>query len=64
MPADRVRIRIRRTRLIENATMRRKLEAGEQFPQLELTIEDGSTVTLPDDIGTGQAIVLFYRGHW
>ncbi len=44
--------------------MRRKLEAGEQFPQLELTIEDGSTVTLPDDIGTGQAIVLFYRGHW
>ena len=27
--------------------MSRKLEAGEQFPQLELNIEDGSTVTLP-----------------
>ena len=44
--------------------MTRKLEAGDQFPQLTLNIEDGSTVTLPDDIGTGQAIVLFYRGHW
>ncbi len=44
--------------------MGRKLEGGDQFPQLELNTEDGSTVTLPDDIGTPQAIVLFYRGHW
>lgn len=44
--------------------MGQKLEAGDQFPQLELNMEDGSTVTLPDDIDTGQAIVLFYRGHW
>ena len=44
--------------------MSSKLEAGDRFPQVELNIEDGSTVTLPDDIGTSQAIVLFYRGHW
>ena len=44
--------------------MARKLETGDQFPQLKLNIEDGSTVTLPDDIDTRQAIVLFYRGHW
>ena len=44
--------------------MNRKLEAGDSFPQLELNLEDGSTVTLPDDIDTPHAIVLFYRGHW
>ena len=44
--------------------MSRKLEAGDQFPQITLNVEDGTTVTLPDDIGTPQAIVLFYRGHW
>lgn len=44
--------------------MTRKLEAGDPFPQLKLNIVDGSTVALPDDIATPQAIVLFYRGHW
>ncbi len=44
--------------------MTRKLAGGDRFPRLELNIEDGSTLTLPDDIGTSQAIVLFYRGHW
>ena len=44
--------------------MSRKLEAGDQFPQIALNVEDGTTVTLPDDISTAQAIVLFYRGHW
>ncbi len=44
--------------------MSKKIEAGDQFPQITLKIEDGNTVTLPDDIDTPQAIVLFYRGHW
>ena len=44
--------------------MSSKLQAGDRFPDLELKIEDGSTVSLPGDIGTSQAIVLFYRGHW
>lgn len=44
--------------------MSRKLEAGDQFPRIALNVEDGTTVTLPDDIDTSQAIVLFYRGHW
>ncbi len=41
-----------------------KLGAGDQFPSLSLTIQDGSTVALPGDISTPYAIVLFYRGHW
>ena len=40
------------------------LTGGEVFPTLRLNMSDGSTVTLPDDIETPLAIVLFYRGHW
>ena len=41
-----------------------KLAAGDQFPSLSLSIADGSTVSLPEDISTPYALVLFYRGHW
>ena len=44
--------------------MTRKLEAGDQFPQINLNIVGGSAITLPDDIDTDHAIILFYRGHW
>ena len=44
--------------------MSQKLEAGAQFPPIALSVEDGTTVTVPDDMDTPQAIVLFYRGHW
>jgi peroxiredoxin len=44
--------------------MAEKLVGGDAFPQLTLNIEDGSSVTLPDDIATPFAVVLFYRGHW
>ena len=41
-----------------------KLGGGELFPTLSLTMSDGRTVTLPKDITTPLAVVLFYRGHW
>ncbi len=44
--------------------MAEKLVGGEAFPQLTLNIEHGSPITLPDDIATPFAVVLFYRGHW
>ena len=40
------------------------LAARDQFPSLTLNVVGGDTVTLPDDIDTPFAIVLFYRGHW
>jgi peroxiredoxin len=41
-----------------------KLDSGDSFPQIQLNALDGSKITLPDDIQTEHAVVLFYRGHW
>ncbi|MEM7407938.1 MAG: hypothetical protein AAF458_21790 [Pseudomonadota bacterium] len=44
--------------------MAQKLDAGEQFPQLELDLVSGGSLVLPDGIETRYLIALFYRGHW
>lgn len=44
--------------------MSNQLGAGEQLPQLQLNVVGGDSITLPDDIETDYAVVLFYRGHW
>lgn len=44
--------------------MSKQLIAGDSFPQLRLNIAGGDSLTLPDDIQTDYAVVLFYRGHW
>ena len=44
--------------------MAEKLNGGDTFPELKLSIAGGGTVTLPNDIETPYALVLFYRGHW
>ena len=41
-----------------------KLAGGDDFPSLSLNIAGGGTVSLPDDIDTDYAVILFYRGHW
>jgi len=41
-----------------------KLDTGDQFPSMTLTVVGGETLTIPDDINASYAIVLFYRGHW
>ena len=41
-----------------------KLNPGELFPSLSLNIAGGEKLTLPDDIVSTMALVLFYRGHW
>ncbi len=40
------------------------LAPGTRFPDLELRCVDGSTLKLPDGLGTGWSVVLFYRGHF
>ncbi len=40
------------------------LQQGAKFPSLTFKTVDGGTITLPDDIPTRYAAVLFYRGHW
>ncbi len=41
-----------------------KLRSGDKLPSLNLNLVGGGSVTLPDDIETDFAVVLFYRGHW
>ena len=44
--------------------MAEKLDAGSKFPSVALRMLDGSSLTLPDQIDSDYAVVLFYRGHW
>lgn len=41
-----------------------KLDRTAMFPALTLNIAGASAVTLPTDIQTPYAVLLFYRGHW
>lgn len=41
------------------------LDIGDPFPGLTLDLAGGAgTLVLPDALGAGYNIVLFYRGHW
>ena len=41
-----------------------KIDNGGQFPDLELSIVGAGKLSIPGDINTPCALVLFYRGHW
>ena len=41
-----------------------KLNLLDRFPKLTLALAGGGSLTLPDDLQTPYAVVLFYRGHW
>ena len=44
--------------------MSKKLDTGDAFPQLNLSLAGGGSMTVPDDLGGAYAVLLFYRGHW
>jgi hypothetical protein len=44
--------------------MAEKLDAGSTFPEIRLQHLDGRALSLPGDIETDYAVVLFFRGHW
>jgi hypothetical protein len=44
--------------------MAEKLDAGDVFPSLMLTLADGQSLTVPDDLDAKYKVILFYRGHW
>ena len=41
-----------------------KLDAGQRFPSMTLSLVGGGSVTLPDGLDGAYALILFYRGHW
>lgn len=44
--------------------MAEKLDTGDAFPTMSLNLVGGDTVTVPGDLRSNYAILLFYRGHW
>ena len=40
------------------------LHPGDRFPTLTVTLTGGGTLALPDDLGGGFGVILFYRGAW
>ncbi len=44
--------------------MAEKLNLLDTFPSITLSLAGGGTMSLPEDLTTPYAIVLFYRGHW
>jgi peroxiredoxin len=44
--------------------MSEKLDTGDAFPQLSLSLAGGGSMAVPDDLGGNYAVLLFYRGHW
>ena len=41
-----------------------RLDTGDTFPTMTLSLARGSSMTIPDDLGDGLSVVLLYRGEW
>ncbi|MEL0091074.1 MAG: hypothetical protein VW714_11390 [Rhodospirillales bacterium] len=41
-----------------------KLAAGQIFPDISITLSDGSAMHLPIDMGDGWKVIIFFRGNW
>ena len=44
--------------------MGEKLQQGDRFPALTLTLVDGGAFQFPGEMPGRYAALLFYRGHW
>jgi hypothetical protein len=44
--------------------MPNQLDLLDTFPSITLSLTGGATLTIPEEIETPYAILLFYRGHW
>jgi hypothetical protein len=40
------------------------LDTKDGFPRLAMQLVSGETLILPEGLGEGYRVVLFYRGHW
>ena len=41
-----------------------KLDVGDIFPELTFQLLDQPDLSIPQDIGGKQSVLLFYRGEW
>lgn len=42
----------------------RKLDAGDQFPEMSLDLVDGSAISIPSGQSADYSVLLGYRGKW
>jgi len=42
----------------------KKLDRGETFPNIALSVVNGDDLTLPEDVKGSWTVLLAYRGHW
>ena len=40
------------------------LDVNDAFPKMELQLVSGETLMLPEGLGEGYGVVLWYRGYW
>lgn len=40
------------------------LDVDDLFPSMELRLLSGDSMNIPDELGDGYSVVLFYRGYW
>ena len=40
------------------------LDVNDVFPELELRLVSGKTLSLPEGTGKGYGVLLLYRGYW
>jgi peroxiredoxin len=45
-------------------TEKKKLDSGDLFPQMELRLTDGSSMSIPDILKGSWTVLLVYRGGW
>ena len=53
-----------RLNVLEEHGMSEKLVQGDRFPTVDLSLTDGSTLTLPDQAPGRYFALLFFRGAW
>jgi peroxiredoxin len=44
--------------------MTRQLNAGDIFPTYQISIADGRSLVIPDDLQGEYGVIIFYRGVW
>ncbi len=49
---------------LEKSMSDNRLDGGGQLPELKLKVGQTDVISLPNDIETDYAIILFYRGYW
>jgi hypothetical protein len=40
------------------------LDANDSFPELDIRLISGETLSLPEGFGEGYGVLLLYRGYW